>query len=150
MISADERAFRLDPRLAADSISLGRMGLCEVRLMDDRRWPWLLLVPMREGLSEWHQMDGADAQAAAGEIRIASAALKTASNCLKINVGALGNVVRQLHIHVVARNEGDPNWPRPVWGFGAREPHGENERKDWMVRIGREMAKSGVFVADPV
>ncbi len=115
--------FMLDPRLEADSLPLGTFGLCQVRLMNDCRWPWLLLVPMRADAVELHELAPADRSMLADEIALAAKALKAATGALKINTGALGNIVRQLHVHIVARNEGDPNWPGPVWGFGTRQPY---------------------------
>jgi diadenosine tetraphosphate (Ap4A) HIT family hydrolase len=115
--------FKIDPRLEADSLPLGRLALCELRLMNDSRWPWLMLVPMRNGASELHDLAPADQALLWAETAMAGKALKDAASALKINTGALGNIVRQLHVHVVARSEGDPNWPGPVWGFGARQPY---------------------------
>jgi diadenosine tetraphosphate (Ap4A) HIT family hydrolase len=117
------QTFTLDHRLEADSLPLCRLSLCQVRLMNDSRWPWLVLAPMREGAVELHDLPPADASAAFAETLRAGAALKSVTGALKINTAAIGNIVRQLHIHVVARNEGDPNWPAPVWGFGARVPY---------------------------
>ncbi len=117
-----------DPRLAADSMHLGYLELCEVRLMDDSRWPWLILVPQREGLTELHDLSPGDREQVAVEVAFVSQKLKTLTGALKINTGALGNIVRQLHLHVIARNEGDPNWPGPVWGHGARLPYTAEER----------------------
>ena len=114
--------FILDPRLEADSMPLGMLALCELRLMNDSRWPWLLLVPMRAGAVEMHDLAAADQAALSREMAHCAKALKAATGAMKINTGALGNIVRQLHIHVIARNEGDQNWPGPVWGFGTRQP----------------------------
>jgi diadenosine tetraphosphate (Ap4A) HIT family hydrolase len=127
--------FILDHRLEADSVPLGRLSVCQVRLMNDGRWPWLVLVPMRHGAVELHDLPQAGIAAVFDEILMASRALKSVTGALKINTGALGNVVRQLHIHVVARNEGDPNWPAPVWGFGARQPYAHSERDALAGRI---------------
>ncbi|MGE0501225.1 MAG: HIT domain-containing protein [Rhizobiaceae bacterium] len=123
MASGGRERFELDPRLAADSEPMLLLGLCELRIMNDRRWPWLVLVPRRPGVSEIHDLTPLDQAMLSFETNMAAAALKSATACLKINTGALGNVVRQLHVHVVARNEGDPAWPGPVWGHGAREPY---------------------------
>lgn len=114
--------FVLDRKLDADTEPLMWLGLSELRLMDDKRWPWLVLVPQRPGIEELHDLTPLDQAMLTFESNMVSQALKKATGCLKINVGALGNVVRQLHIHIVARNEGDPNWPAPVWGYGHREP----------------------------
>jgi diadenosine tetraphosphate (Ap4A) HIT family hydrolase len=115
--------FRLDERLEKDSLEIGALRLCQVRLMNDARWPWLVLVPMMPGASEMHDLPKQQQRQLAQEMLIAGAALKRATSCEKINTGALGNVVRQLHVHVIARKAGDPNWPGPVWGFGARQPY---------------------------
>lgn len=98
------------------------LGLCELRIMNDRRWPWLILVPQRPDMEELHDLTPLDQAMLTFEINLVGEALKRITGCTKINTGALGNVVRQLHVHVVARSEGDPNWPGPVWGHGAREP----------------------------
>jgi diadenosine tetraphosphate (Ap4A) HIT family hydrolase len=123
-------AFVLDGRLAADSMELGRLAACEVRLMDDARWAWLVLVPMRPGLSEFHDLPKEDLPVVAADLALASARLKAMTGALKINTGALGNIVRQLHIHVIARNEGDPAWPGPVWGFGTRQPYPDEHKAE--------------------
>jgi len=110
--------FVLDPRLDRDSKLLIKLGLCQLRLMLDSRWPWVLLVPQRNGISEIFEMTPLDQTMLTFETAIAAKALKQASGCHKINFGALGNQVRQFHLHIIARNEGDPAWPGPVWGHG--------------------------------
>jgi len=110
--------FVLDPRLERDSKLLIKLGLCQLRLMLDNRWPWVLLVPQRNGISEIFDMTPLDQTMLTFETAIAAKALKQATGCLKINVGALGNQVRQFHLHIIARDEGDPAWPGPVWGHG--------------------------------
>ncbi|MBX3519684.1 MAG: HIT domain-containing protein [Xanthobacteraceae bacterium] len=137
------KEISLDPRLAADSIAIGKLTLCEVRLQDDARFPWLVLVPQRENVSELFELTAADQGAAMEEIVRVSAALRAITQCLKINVAALGNIVRQLHIHVVARNEGDAAWPGPVWGAGARVPYGETEKTDLIERLQSALAMRG-------
>jgi len=121
-------AFSLDTRLANDTIDLGRLGICRVLLMQDARYPWLILVPERAGLSELIELTPTDETSVWQTIRLASEALKAVSTPLKLNVGALGNVVRQLHIHIVARNEGDEAWPGPVWGKGTAVPYEDTQR----------------------
>lgn len=135
--------FSLDPRLAADSIAVGKLTLCEVRLHNDARFPWLVLVPQRAGAEELFELSAADRVAAMEEIAQASAALRAVTKCLKINVGALGNIVRQLHIHVVARNEGDAAWPGPVWGAGTRVPYSETEKAELIARLRSALAMQG-------
>jgi diadenosine tetraphosphate (Ap4A) HIT family hydrolase len=87
--------------------------------MNDARFPWLILVPRRNDLSELIDLDAADRAILMEEIAAASAVLRARPGVDKINVGALGNIVRQLHVHVVARSVGDATWPGPVWGAGA-------------------------------
>ena len=117
--------FALDPRLAKDAFLVGDMPLCRVLLMNNSRWPWLILVPRREDLVELMDLDPADRAALIEEAALAADFLKAYAGADKINVGALGNIVRQLHVHVVARTAGDPAWPGPIWGFGAAAPYGE-------------------------
>jgi diadenosine tetraphosphate (Ap4A) HIT family hydrolase len=118
-----DSAFKLDPRLKADTLPLGDLPLSRVLLMDDARYPWLVLVPRGPGWSELDQLDGAQRAQLMHEVALASQALHDGEAVDKINVGALGNIVRQLHVHVVARRVGDPAWPGPVWGHGERVPH---------------------------
>lgn len=112
--------FVLDPRLTADTRAVASLPLCDVRLMDDARWPWLLLVPRRAGLVEVADLHGEEQAMLWQEVNRAAAALRAVAPCDKLNLGALGNIVRQLHVHVIARAEGDAAWPGPVWGHGAR------------------------------
>jgi len=111
--------FALDPRLAADTIAIGDLALSRVLLMNDARYLWLILAPRRDNLSELFDLDGADRAVLMEEIVAVSRALIASPGVDKINVGALGNIVRQLHIHVVARRFNDAAWPGPVWGAGA-------------------------------
>lgn len=117
------RDFRLASRLAADSLFLVDWPLCQVRLMDDARFPWLILVPRRPGLEEWTELGAKDSAQLAQEIGKAGQALARMFAPTKLNVGALGNIVRQMHVHVIARFETDAAWPGPVWGQGARIPY---------------------------
>lgn len=110
--------FELDPRLAADSAFVADGPLSQVRLMDDARFPWLLLVPRVGGASEWIDLDGGQQRLLLAEINQLSQLLRAEPGVGKLNIGALGNVVRQLHVHLVGRHEGDPAWPGPVWGSG--------------------------------
>jgi len=123
MMSGLKAGFALDSRLDTDSEPLMWLGLCELRVMNDQRWPWLILVPQRSGIEEIHDLTPLDQAMLTFESNMVAYALKRVTGCAKINSGALGNVVRQLHFHVVARSEGDPGWPGPVWGHGVREPY---------------------------
>jgi len=113
--------FILHDRLAADSVALGDGPLSSVRLMNDRRYPSVNLLLPRAGLREIHELAAADRALLIEEIALAGQALQAAARAAKINVGALGNLVPQLHVHVVARSPGDPAWPGPVWGHGRPE-----------------------------
>ena len=127
--------FRPDERLVRDSDLVTTIGLCELRLMKDGRWPWLVLVPQRAGVSEVFELTPLDQTMLTFETVLVAEALKKVTGADKINVGALGNVVRQLHVHVVARSEGDPNWPGPVWGFGTAEPRPAEDAKAFAARL---------------
>ena len=113
--------YVLDPRLAADAVRLCDWPLSAVLLMNDRRYPWIVLVPRQTGLVEPFDLAAADQARLWCEVGHAGAVLKTATGCRKVNIGALGNIVSQLHVNVVARNEGDAAWPGPVWGTGTPE-----------------------------
>ena len=121
-------AFSLHPQLAADTARVADWGLSRVLLMNDARFPWLILVPRRAGLTELHDLKHGEGLVLIEEIRRASAGLKALTAAAKINVGALGNLVPQLHIHVVARSPEDATWPGPVWGQGARVPYAPEAR----------------------
>jgi diadenosine tetraphosphate (Ap4A) HIT family hydrolase len=114
-------SFDLDPRLANDTAWLRDWPLCKVLLMNDRRYSWIVLVPRRSGVCEPFDLKRADQAQLWREVMHAGEILKAAAPCTKVNIGTLGNIVRQLHIHIVARNEGDFAWPGPVWGQGAPE-----------------------------
>ena len=116
-------AFLLDERLAACSHEVARWGLSAVRLMDDVTYPWLILIPLREGLCDFHDLSPLDMPAMTDEIVRASRALQAVYKPDKINVAALGNLVPQLHVHVIARRRDDPAWPQPVWNHGPPRPY---------------------------
>jgi diadenosine tetraphosphate (Ap4A) HIT family hydrolase len=119
--------FELDSRLEADSEQVMWLGLCELRLMNDRRWPWILLIPQRSGVEEIHDLTPLDQAMLTFETNMVAQGLKKVTACSKINSAALGNIVRQLHVHIIARTEGDAGWPGPVWGYGVREPYRRGE-----------------------
>ena len=110
--------FVLDPRLAADSVFIADGPLSQVRLMDDTRFPWLLLVPRVDCAAEWIDLDGGQQRLLLAELNQASQLLRAEPGVEKVNIGALGNIVRQLHVHLVGRHAGDAAWPGPVWGSG--------------------------------
>ena len=115
--------FVLHERLAADTVAVENWPLCRVLLMNDRTYPWLVLVPARPGLRDFHDVAEADRPQLMTEIDRASRALQAIHGPDKMNVAALGNQVPQLHLHVIARFEIDPAWPGPVWGVVPPAPY---------------------------
>lgn len=120
--------LNLDPRLAADSVAVADLALCHIRLMNDTTYPWLLLIPRREGAVEIADLSREDRMQLMDEIALASSALRAQTGCDKLNVAALGNMVPQLHVHVIARFQGDAAWPGPVWGRAPAEPYADEPR----------------------
>src|ERR1700733_3245182 len=116
-------SFELDERLARDALVIGDWPLTRGLLMNDARWSWLILVPRREGMVELTDLELADQTQLMDEAGRAARFLKSHVQADKINVDALGNIVRQLHLHIVARVVGDPACPGPVWGYGAATPY---------------------------
>ncbi|MFN3225223.1 MAG: HIT family protein [Hyphomicrobiales bacterium] len=114
--------FYLDERLAADSLPLCQTEMSLLRVSRDARFPWLILIPQRAGLADLVDLAPDDETRVMDDVRAASLALRQATGCDKLNVASLGNMVRQLHVHIVARFEGDAAWPGPIWGVGEAEP----------------------------
>ncbi|MCD9030956.1 HIT family protein [Luteimonas sp. Y-2-2-4F] len=117
-------AYALHPQLAADSHPLAALALCELRLMDDANYPWLVLVPRVAGARELIDLDREQRLRLTDEIDFSARLLRAAIRPDKLNVAALGNLVPQLHVHVIGRFVGDPAWPAPVWGRVAARPYG--------------------------
>ncbi len=115
--------FALDSRLAAATLPVGDLALSSVLLQNDSRFPWLVLVPRRPGLVELTDLGDADYRTLADEIRLATRVMLALAKPDKVNMAALGNVVPQMHVHVVGRFRSDPAWPGPVWGFGTPAPY---------------------------
>jgi len=127
--------FELDARLEAVSHPVLWLGLCELRLVNERRWPWLLLVPQRMGIEEMHDLTPLDQAMLTFETNMVAQTLKRETGCDKINTATLGNRVPQLHVHVVARSRGDPGWPATVWGQDPREPCRRDELRQLAERF---------------
>lgn len=108
--------FRLHPQLEQDCEQLGRLTLCRLLLMRDANYPWCILVPEREGVTEIYQLSESDQAQLARESAQLAAIMAKLFSADKMNIAALGNVVPQLHIHHIARHREDPAWPAPVWG----------------------------------
>ena len=124
-VPTDGTPFTLDSRLGAVTHPLLEWPLSSVRLMNDARWPWLILVPRVAGMRDLVDLDEKDQATLWSEIARCSLALRATYAPYKLNVAALGNVVAQLHVHVIARFEADSAWPAPVWGHGVAEPYTE-------------------------
>ncbi|MDL2190659.1 HIT family protein [Cobetia sp. LC6] len=118
--------FSLHPQLDADTHFVADLPLCTVRLMNDARYPWLILIPRRDAIREIYELDSSAQQQLWQETTQLGELLMTVSGGEKLNIGALGNMVPQLHMHVIARRSDDAAWPGPVWGVGTAEPH-DNE-----------------------
>lgn len=117
--------FQLDSRLAADTVEMGRLGPCRVLLMQDARFPWIILVPEKPDLIELTDLTPEEEQAVWTAVRQVSTAMQAAFSPIKMNVAALGNMVRQLHIHIIARQSDDEAWPNPIWGRGTPKAYGD-------------------------
>lgn len=111
--------FTLDPALERDSFFICDYPLCQIRLMDHAAFPWLLLIPRRAGCVEWIDLEREDQHHLSEEIAIISHLFQALVTPDKLNIAALGNQVRQLHVHLIGRYRDDPAWPNPVWGRAA-------------------------------
>lgn len=121
--------FELDPRLAQDTLEVGHIAGCRLLLMNDARYPWLILVPERSNLRELHDLNDDEFSAVTGAIKHLSTGLQALTEAPKMNVAALGNQVPMLHIHIIARRPDDPSWPGPVWGNGAAVAYTQDEQE---------------------
>lgn len=133
--------FSVDPAFEAGSVAAGEWGLCHVRLQDDARFPWLILIPRIVGAVELVDLT-ADQRAVlmeetvrAGEL-VRALGVENRRPVDKLNVGAIGNVTAQLHVHVVGRRRDDDLWPDPVWGRGPAEPYGADQKAAALVVVG--------------
>ncbi len=131
--------FNLDPQLGADTVEIGDLDLCRVLMMNDVRYPWLILVPAKPDLTEIGDLSRNDRIVLLDEIEAASAVLMKLYNPLKLNLGMLGNIVRQLHIHIVGRTECDPAWPGPVWGHSPSEAYVDDALQLRVTELGKAL-----------
>ncbi len=136
-------AFALDPRLAADTRAVGELALSRLVMMRAVDHPWLILVPRRAGLVEILDLDDAERAVLFDEITRVAAALKAETAAHKLNIGALGNVVSQLHVHVIARFSDDPAWPSPVWGRPPLRPRDADADADLAARLAARLGLDG-------
>ena len=131
--------FVLDPRLQADAQHVATLPLCDVLLMNDARFPWLILVPRKAGCAEILDLSEEARATLWQEIQHVATVLREVAPCDKLNIGALGNIVRQLHVHIVARKEGDAAWPGPVWGHGRAEAYSAEASQAFVQRLQQEL-----------
>ncbi|MEO9080288.1 MAG: HIT family protein [Rhodanobacter sp.] len=136
-------AFALDPRLAADTRLVTSLPFCDVQLMNDARYPWLVLVPRRAGLVEITDLADDEQAALWLEVNQAGRAMRAVAPFEKLNLGALGNIVRQLHVHLVGRREGDSAWPGPVWGHGQTQAYAQSALHERLAALRHALATSG-------
>lgn len=122
---AGDTGFQLHERLASDTVSLGRSQLCEIRLMNDSTWPWLLLVPAVAGIREIYELSDQQQARLMHESSVLSRGMMELFAGDKMNVAALGNMVPQLHLHHIVRFADDPAWPGPVWGVQPPVPYSQ-------------------------
>jgi len=137
--------YALDSRLADDSHPLPGFSLCELRLMDDANYPWLVLIPRVAAAREWLDLSPAQRHQLSDEIDLAARALNQVFRPFKLNIAALGNLVSQLHVHVIARFEDDPAWPAPVWGRIAARPYSPEMLCERVSALGEALLTSGTF-----
>ncbi|MGY3448641.1 HIT domain-containing protein [Bradyrhizobium sp. USDA 4353] len=134
-----ESAWSLHPQLAKDTINIGDLPLSRVLVIKDANYPWLLLVPRREGAVEIIDLDEVAQAQLMTEITRVSRAVKEITKCDKLNVAALGNMVPQLHVHIIARRTSDVAWPRPVWGVAPPVPHDPQEVESFISAVRRKI-----------
>ena len=131
--------WSLHPQLARDTIVMGDLALSRLLVVNDANWPWLLLVPRRSGVSEIIDLAEVERAQLMTEITRVAHALKEVTACDKLNVAALGNVVAQLHVHVIARRSGDAGWPKTIWGAAPPLPHDPRELDRFVTAIKRKV-----------
>jgi diadenosine tetraphosphate (Ap4A) HIT family hydrolase len=132
-------AFALHPQLQNDTIDIGDMPLSRVLVVKDANYPWLMLVPRRADVAEIIDLDEVAQAQLMTEINRVGRALKDITKCDKLNIAALGNVVPQLHVHIVARRKNDAAWPRPIWGVVGPLPHDAEEVQTFISALRRKI-----------
>ncbi|MBN9545959.1 MAG: HIT domain-containing protein [Alphaproteobacteria bacterium] len=130
--------FVLNSRLEADTFFVADWPLCRVLLMNDARYPWLVLVPRRSGMIELMDIKAEDRILLTDEIARAGGIVRGCPGVAKVNIGALGNLVPQLHVHVLGRHPGDPAWPGPVWGHSPAVSY-ETTARDTLIAAVRSL-----------
>ncbi|MDP4568939.1 HIT family protein [Pseudomonas sp. BNK-6] len=140
--------FTLDSRLQQDTLPIGDFPLCRLLLSNDANYPWFILVPRREDISELFQLDVTDQQQLWRETTALAEVLKDAFDADKMNVATLGNVVSQLHMHVIVRKRDDAAWPAPVWGKHPAKPYSAQQVEAIRDRLRVVLADDFQFLED--
>lgn len=138
--------FEVHPYLKEDCIVVGKFPLSLLLMCNDSQYPWFILVPMRDGISEVFQLNEADQLQLNKESTYLSEQLSKRFNADKMNVAALGNVVPQLHVHHIIRYEGDIAWPGTVWGFKKRKPYDEEGLRLMNAKLRQALKKDFIFL----
>ena len=136
---ASATTWTLHPQLQKDTVDIGDLPLSRVLIIKDAHYPWLLLVPRREDITEIIDLDEVAQAQLTTEIARVGRALKEVTKCDKLNVAALGNVVPQLHVHIIARRTTDAAWPRPVWGVMPPLAHDPEELQLFISALRRKI-----------
>ena len=139
---SDAPAWSLHSQLKKDTIEIGDLPLCRVLVIKDANFPWLLLVPRRHEVIEIIDLDEVEQAQLMTEITRVARALKEVTACDKLNIAALGNVVPQLHVHVIARRTSDAAWPRPVWGALPPRPYASADRERLIDALREKMLRT--------
>lgn len=137
--------FDLDQRLVSDTVVVADFALCRVLLMNDSRYPWLILVPRIASVSEVFELTAEQQQQLWRETSDVGQVLKKEFQADKINIATLGNVVKQLHVHVVVRMQEDATWPAPVWGSGVAQPYSADAVAQLRARLRAALAQFGLL-----
>lgn len=133
----------LHPRLLADSGEVMQTADYWLRWMNDQRFAWLIVVPRVAGLREWHHLPSLQQQQLLAMVSRCASCLEALTSADKINIGALGNLVPQLHVHIIARHHTDPCWPGPVWGCGEPQPWPDNSTPEWLPALRDTLCDNG-------
>ncbi len=139
MFPKPDSSFALHPQLERDTVNIGDLPLCRVLAIQDANYPWLLLVPRRAEVVEIIDLDEVEQAQLMTETSRVARALKDITKCTKLNIAALGNVVPQLHVHIIARRDGDAAWPRPVWGVVPAIPHDKAELETFIAALRKKV-----------
>ena len=146
-----EKTWTLDPRLEKDSILICSRDTWQIRLVDDRRWPWIILVPVVNDAVDLEDLELPLIAPLIQEAASVSQTLKMLQNAgkeqtVKTNVATIGNIVSQFHLHIVGRRPGDPNWPNPVWGYGERQRYSLQEAKRFITGYKAAWQRTAFFL----